>query len=302
MKFEEHVVLIKLICRRCYHSECLNDYVLAASNPQCPVCAGPCKIGDRFRYDPPAREESFSSAHDPLDSATSAAYPWFTAPTEQPAGYFYAKTELPSGRPAALVDPGAWTSAGGQEKSRALATIAAQHGYQLSQRKMDTPLKISGVGEGVQECKWETTTPVAIPTEDGTAAPFDLQMPIVTGSGSHLPIIVGLKTMSAKNGVLEMGKGKEFLTFPGPGGYKLEFAPGAIRMPLERASSGHLMLPLAEYDKLPKAGGIQKEDSVLTLHALQQDDPGREKAEGALCPGVAAQSAHSDDGSPSLSS
>ena len=89
---------------------------------------------------------------------------------------------------------------------------------------MDTPLKISGVGDGVQECKWETTTPVAIPTEDGTAVPFDLQMPIVTGSGSHLPIIVGLKTVSAKNGVLEMGQGKEFLTFPGPGGYKLEFA------------------------------------------------------------------------------
>ena len=151
MKFEEHEVLIKLICRHCYHSECLNDYVLAVSNPQCPVCAGPCKIGDRFRYEPPAREESFSSAH----SATSVAYPWFTAPTEQPAGYFYAKTELPSGRPAALVDPGAWTSAGGQEKSRALAIIAAQHGYQLSQRKMDTPLKISGVGDGVQECKWE---------------------------------------------------------------------------------------------------------------------------------------------------
>ena len=78
---------------------------------------------------------------------------------------------------------------------------------------MDPPLKISGVGDGVQECKWETTTPVAIPTEDGTAVPFDLQMPIVTGSGSHLPIIVGLKTMSAKNGVLEMGPGKEFLNF-----------------------------------------------------------------------------------------
>ena len=99
MAFDTHEIIVKLICRHCYHSECLNDYVLSESQPVCPVCAGPCRISDRFRYDGPTREESFSSV-------VSTTLPWFTADgLTQPAGYFYAKTELRDGRPAALIDP-----------------------------------------------------------------------------------------------------------------------------------------------------------------------------------------------------
>ena len=117
---------------------------------------------------------------------------------------------------------------------------------------------------------WETTIPVAVPDGENSAHLFELETPIVGGSGSHLPIIVGLRTMSAKNGVLEMGKGLERLTFPGPGGYRIEWAPGAVHMPLERAMSGHLMVPLTAYDKLPKKrGGIQDPGPIPTLHALQ---------------------------------
>ena len=120
MKCEQHEVLITMVYRHCYHSECLNDYVFTELQPQCPVCAGPCRIRDRFRYEGPIREESFDSA----TSTTSVAFPWFAAPTDQPKGYFYAKTELADGSPAALVDPGAWTSAGGQDKARDLAKVA----------------------------------------------------------------------------------------------------------------------------------------------------------------------------------
>ena len=139
---------------------------------------------------------------------------------------------------------------------------------------MSTPLKLAGVGEGVQECKWEAAIPVAIPDGEESAHLFELETPLIGGSGSHLPIIIGLRTMSGKNGVLEMGAGKERLTFPGPGGYRIDWAPGAIHMPLERALSGHLMAPLTAYNKLPKQqGGIKKEDAMPTLHALQANDP-----------------------------
>ena len=99
---------------------------------------------------------------------------------------------------------------------------------------------------------------------------FDLQTPVVGGSGSHLPIIVGLKTMSDNMGVLEICEGKERLAFPGPGGYKIEWSPGTVFMPLERACSGHLMMPLTAYDKLPVQGGLKK-DATPTLHATQAD-------------------------------
>ena len=56
---------------------------------------------------------------------------------------------------------------------------------------METPLKIAGVGEGAQERKWEASIPVALPSDDGKAHLYDLEVPLVGGSGSHLPIIVG---------------------------------------------------------------------------------------------------------------
>ena len=142
---------------------------------------------------------------------------------------------------------------------------------------MEVPLKLAGVGEGIQECKWEATVPVAIPDGTGKANLFDLETPLVGGSGSHLPIIIGLRTMSDKKGVLEMGKGQERLTFPGPGGYRIEWAPGAIHMPLERALSGHLMAPLTAYDQLVKPEGGVKSEGIPTLHALQVDSPVEEK-------------------------
>ena len=74
--------------------------------------------------------------------------------------------------------------------------------------------------------------------------------------------------MSARRAILEMEEGKEFLTFPGPGGYTLTDSPGSIRIPLVRAMSGHLMAPLDYYDKVPKTTGVVEEKSVL--HAVDQ--------------------------------
>lgn len=40
------------------------------------------------------------------------------------------------------------------------------------------------------------------------------------------------------------------MTLPGPGGYEITWAPGAVRLPLEPAPSGHLILPTDAYDKI----------------------------------------------------
>ena len=63
-----------------------------------------------------------------------------------------------------------------------------------------------------------------------------------------------------------MEDGKQFLTFPGPGGYKLETSPGSVRIPLQKAMSGHLMAPLVAYSKLKKMTGIVPDDKQV-LHA-----------------------------------
>ena len=73
-----------------------------------------------------------------------------------------------------------------------------------------------------------------------------------------MPLILGLMPISAKNGVIETERGKECLTFPGPGGYKIEWPPGTVRIPLEKAMSHHLMASCCNYDRAPKqTGGVE---------------------------------------------
>ena len=58
---------------------------------------------------------------------------------------------------------------------------------------------------------------------------------------------------------------KRMLTLPGPGGYEIKFAPGAVHIPLTPAMSSHLMLECDHFDKLKAAGGLAKK--YVTLHA-----------------------------------
>ena len=65
--------------------------------------------------------------------------------------------------------------------------------------------------------------------------------------------------MSRQNGVLEMAHGNEYLTLPGPGGYTINWSPGTIRYKLEKAMSGHLLLPCDEFGRVSKnVGGLEE--------------------------------------------
>lgn len=284
MSFERGETLIKLECRHTMHAECATDQCLQETVPHCSVCGGRFVTFKRFnchtinQYDGPGNHESHdlsprasqgvasgSGMHTPNSNANS----WYPAPNvEQPTGFYDGKTELKSGRPAALIDPGAWTSAAGEDNIKALASKAKSCGYSARNELMETPLKICGVGDCVQTCNFQSKISVAIPTETGDASISELETPIIGGSGKHLSIILGLKSMSARRTILEMEEGKEFLTFPGPGGYTLTASPGSIRIPLVRAMGGHLMALLDHYDKVPKATGVVDEKSVL--HAVEQ--------------------------------
>ena len=65
--------------------------------------------------------------------------------------------------------------------------------------------------------------------------------------------------MSRQGGVLEMTEGREYLTFPGSGGYQVEWSPGTRRYKLERATSGHLILPCDSFTQVDKnKGGLEE--------------------------------------------
>ena len=73
--------------------------------------------------------------------------------------------------------------------------------------------------------------------------------------------------MASHGVILETAPGndasKPMITIPGPGGYKIEWMPGAIRIPMEIAPSGHPVIPCDNF----KNGSSSADDMGITLHA-----------------------------------
>ena len=69
------------------------------------------------------------------------------------------------------------------------------------------------------------------------------------------------------------------MTFPGPGGYKIVWEPGALHLPLSKAPSGHLCLELDHYDRLENLGGVPTKEMTPLSGARTKED--RQSAETA---------------------
>ena len=95
--------------------------------------------------------------------------------------------------------------------------------------------------------------------------------PVVEKSGADLPLILGLRSMAEKQGVIELDAKKRLMTIPGPGGYEIKWAPGAIHIPLIPARSSHLMIPCDLYENIPRGGGLKPKE--VCFHALRHDQP-----------------------------
>ena len=174
-----------------------------------------------------------------------------------------------------LVDPGAYTNLAGAEWAVKQAQLARSAGRQSYKTRMPQAMSIKGVGNGTQSCTDVSSIPISIPRtidpsrpEETSTMEFTFQAPTVEGGGSALPALLGLKSLTSKNAILEMSEGCEYLTFPGPGLYKIDCAPGAIHIPLQRAPSGHLCFR-ADLFTTGQATDQQNADLAELTHGLE---------------------------------
>ena len=167
-----------------------------------------------------------------------------------------------------IVDPGAYTNLAGLKWVQEQAATAKANQHLSKQEKMKVPLGVSGVGNGSQQCMWQGKIPIAVegeyPSGKNTCV-HQFECPIVDGAGKDLPALLGLKSMSEKNAILEMTPGKECLIFPGPGGYEIKLAPGFTRIPLTKAPSGHLCIPTDKFSSSSSSAGLPAQE--FTLHS-----------------------------------
>ena len=110
--------------------------------------------------------------------------------------------------------------------------------------------------------------PVAVPTKEGernSAQMMIMNAPVIKGQdAADIPILLGLDSIEGKCGLIQTDPTHRCLTFPGPGGYTTEWAPGAMHIPLHQTPSGHLAFPLDAYDEVKaNVGGVERQPVIL---------------------------------------
>ena len=286
--FERGDVVCRLTCRHLFHTHCYREHVRTrrASDRQvsCPCRRGSGDVTAQFSFIGSARREestdSYASANDPLHSYPTRATNDYSESENQTArnetatadvlvnATYHSGTSLP-GRISAFIDPGARVSMAGDNLVKKLAELAVRVGLRVGQEKLQKPMHFQGVGSGSPSANWKTKIPCAIPCTDKTRL-MDFTSPCVDGCGESLPILYGLDNMERHRAVLEMDPDKRQLTFPGPGGYKVEWYPGTVHIPPQATPSGHLAFPLDHYEEYKQQqSGLQEKTTVLHNNTSQ---------------------------------
>ena len=76
--------------------------------------------------------------------------------------------------------------------------------------------------------------------------------------------------MQEKGAVIVLRKGKEFLAFPGPGGYKIEWSPGTRLLPMTTAPSGHLVVPCDHFDSVVDGASRNADSTVFVTDFVKR--------------------------------
>ena len=276
--FEHGQRVCRLSCRHMFHAECWGAAQGVAArdarvHTRCPNCRGAGTLIAIWDFIDPSRVTqllqgvpvpnlltsgaSFHSMSTPMLTPRSARS-WHTTsggsePTE-PRGssyyasdHFHAQTRLPDGRPALIVDPGSVGNLCGDKWAREVAIRANRNGHRPSYEKRPRPLQVSGVGHGSQACNYDCRLPVSVRHVDGHRSLGELTIP--AAQNSEMPGLLGGQALRNNRGLWDFSTDR--LYFLGPGDYNLEKAlpPGTDVFQLERAPSGHSVLPCCEYSE-----------------------------------------------------
>ena len=162
-----------------------------------------------------------------------------------------------------LVDLGSRINIIGCNTERDFSLEAEKHGLQTIYERRKHQLNVNGVGAGSAPCNELATIPIAVAYEETPGKLDEYKTNIATGSGADLPAILGSASMQDKDSVIVLRKGKEFLAFPGPGGYKIEWSPGTRLLPMTTAPSGHLVVPCDNFDRVADLTSKNEDPTVF---------------------------------------
>ena len=185
-----------------------------------------------------------------------------TTPPEQvmfTGPIYHIQTRLSDGRQSIIVDPGSVGNLCGDKWAKEVARTATQNGHKPSYEKRPRPLKVSGVGNGAQECHYDCKLPVSLRhANNKDTSTGHITIPAV--HNSELPGLLGLTALRNNRTLIDFTTLKMYMMGPGDNELEKHLPPGTDTYQLELAPSGHMVLPCCEYQP-----GSSSSDHSLTL-------------------------------------
>jgi hypothetical protein len=152
---------------------------------------------------------------------------------------YHVRTRIP-GREGLLVDVGAVENVVGDAWVKRVSDILKLHNKKVQTMPMEKLMTLQGVGSGNSICNHKVVVPIKLASgQEGT-----FSAPVITGS--DIPALLGLRSLREKRCLIDVCQRK--LIQVGEGGYQLTLSPGSVCHELEIAPSGHLILPVAEWN------------------------------------------------------
>ena len=187
---------------------------------------------------------------------------------------YHAETRLWGKQKGVLVDPGSVYNLAGDNWVTEIGLEAVSYGKKPKQTAREKPLNVSGVGNGSQQAKYNVKLPLALKQTDGKVVTGTFESPTIPSSG--LPALLGLTALVNNRAIIDFDKRVMYLQGPGDVDLDKVLAPGARAYQLEKAPSGHLILPCNHYEELKQqeAKSAKKETDPIVLTVNNKPDAG----------------------------
>jgi hypothetical protein len=156
------------------------------------------------------------------------------------ASVFHSEVRL-SGKEGLLIDTGAVENITGMDFVDRIKKLVKNHGQGVLIKPLETSISVGGIGQGDDSCENSVTLPACL--ADGHVGTYTA--PVI--NNRQIPALLGLESMTRQRAIIDTHN--NIMICAGQGGYKLNLSPGSKTYKLEKSKTGHLFLPITEWQK-----------------------------------------------------
>jgi len=205
----------------------------------------------------------------PRAAEPSEGLKWFMGPAfpsgeDETREAYLKSTRLDGPGESLLIDLGAYDNLTGDAWARRAASAAELAGEKSEMAAMDRSIGVEGVGAGSQKATELVKMPGMFKTTDGRHHKLTYEAPVIPNS--DVPALWGHKSLARNRAVIDTVNRKIHLC--GNGDIRFTPPPGTLTCDMVLSSSGHLLLPISEFNHRGKKDAQHSRELSLNFTSV----------------------------------